>query len=182
MTPLRLRLELLLRRHGWAPALSLALLMAAGWLCLVAIPGLQAQALDRRAILAGLAQPKAADIAVEPAPPLVRQRHAAFRALLPPQEATPGIVRILFAEARKAGLVLQQMEYRLSSDAEGQYLTYHLSASLRGPYSRIYRFSEGVLINVPSAALEDIGFRRDSVGSSDTEARLRFAVYLRPAD
>lgn len=178
MTSLRLRLELLLKRYGYLPAIALLLAAAGGWLHLVATPGLRAQAAGQRAALAALATtaPASDDRA---SPPLIRKRHAAFHAQLAEQESLPAIVRVFFSEAGKSSLALRQMEYRLERQPGDEYLVYHVSVPLNGRYSNIYRFAESVLVQVPAAALEEIAFRRDNAGSDSTEASLHFALYLK---
>lgn len=183
MSLLRLRAELLAQRYGWLPMLSLVLAVAAAWFALVATPGLERQAAELRFAEASLAaQARAVAAAGEAEPPLVHKRYAAFRDQLVAQGAIPDVIRTLFSEARKAGLVLDHMDYRLKRGKDEGYLTYGIEVPIKGPYSRICRFAAGVLMRIPAAALEDISFRRDAAGTSDTEAEMRFVVYLKDGD
>lgn len=183
MSLLRLRAELLLRRYGWLPPIALLLAMMSGWLAFVATAGLQQRADDyRRALQILVAEAKSVDSGHPPPHPLIQQRYAAFRDHLATKESLPGIVRILFSEARKADLTLQQVDYKLKEEKDDGYLVYSISVPIKGAYARIYQFAESVLVQLPAAALEDINFKRDNVEASTTEAQLQFAIYLRGKD
>jgi hypothetical protein len=45
-------------------------------------------------------------------------------------------------------------------------------------FRSIEQFSEQVLADLPFAALEEVSFKRDSVGSRQLEARLKFVFFL----
>lgn len=176
-----LRLELLLQRYGYLPALAILLAATGAWLQWVAMPGLEVRATAQGRRLAALAaEAQAADSAGKTPPvSLVLERYRVFQDRLAAKEAIPDIVRTLFSEAGKAGLVLQKMDYRLQRQAGGEYLVYDLSAPIQGSYAHIYQFAQGVLLSLPAAALEDISFKRDTAASPNTAARLHFAIYLK---
>jgi hypothetical protein len=50
---------------------------------------------------------------------------------------------------------------------------------VKGSYEQIRGFVAAVLNDVPAAALEDIGLRRDAIGARTLEARLKLTLFLR---
>lgn len=179
MKSIRLHAELLVHRYGWLPALTLLLTLIGGWLYFVATPQVQVQVREYHNALTALAtEAKQTGSESESATPLIQKRHAAFHAHLATKESIPSIVRILFSKAQKASLVLQRMDYKLTREVDGAYLVYRIDVPIKGPYPNIYQFADEVLVNIPSAALEEISFLRETAGSATTDAKLRFAVYL----
>jgi hypothetical protein len=87
-------------------------------------------------------------------------------------------VKTLFAIAAKAGLALNQADYKPGANAAGRYQTYQIVLPVRGPYHAIREFCEQTLLAIPFASLDQIDFRRDTIGSTTLEARLRFTLYL----
>jgi hypothetical protein len=175
-----LQVELLLHRYGWFPIVALIPTAIGGWLFWIESPQLLARAQAYRESLVALAlEAKHDEVAAPPSVPLIQARHEAFRAHLAPKQTLPTIVRTFFTEAQKAGLVLRQMDYKLTAEKDSGYLAYRIDVPIAGAYSHIYRFAEGILVDTPAMALEDISFKRDSVHSTNTEAKLRFVVYLK---
>jgi len=180
----RLRAELLLRRLGWPPAAGLALACAGLAMLFVWLPAqerrLARMEAEYRRVLAQISLPAAPSPARESAT-LQAERQAAFNATLAPRAKVPDLVKTVFAEAQKAGLSLAQAEYRLGEDKAGGYASYQMVLPVKGPYLKLREFIEGVLAEIPAAALEEISFKRDSIGAPAAEARLRFVFYLREA-
>ena len=54
-----------------------------------------------------------------------------------------------------------------------------LNLPVKGSYGAIWQFALGALRAIPFASLDDIGFRRDSIGDPVVEARLRLTLYLK---
>lgn len=177
MRRLRLPVELLLRRHGWSPLLAAVLAGAALWLHGVATDELQRRIDIDRAALQAAARPPAPTAEADPSLP--EARYAAFRAQLVERAALPQTLRILFADAAKNHVALKQVDYKLTRDASGEYLVYRLNVPLKGSYADVRRFAADILTDVHAAALEEIGFKRDSIGAPATEAKLHFAVFLK---
>jgi hypothetical protein len=88
-------------------------------------------------------------------------------------------VKTLFALAAKNGLALSQGEYRTAYDRNARLTTYQINLPVKGSYGAIWKFALGALLAIPFASLDDIGFRRDSIGDPNVEARLRLTLYLK---
>lgn len=177
----RLDVEILLRRHGWLPLAALLLASAGSWLHLVATPELLAASQAQRQTLAAARAGSAVSVAA-PEAALINRRYRDFRGLLTRRKALPEVVKAFFAAAERNGVLLQQMEYSLARPAAGEYQVYRISVPLTGSYGAARQFAQDILAQLPSAALEEAAFRRGSITSPATEAKLRFAVYLKEED
>jgi hypothetical protein len=120
--------------------------------------------------------PAAVEAPVQPADPL-----DAFYAALGPQRYAEQQVRTLFALAAKNELSLSQGEYKTAYDRNARLTTYQVNLPVKGSYGAIWKFALGTLRTIPFASLDDIGFRRDSIGDPTVEARLRLTLYLKDA-
>lgn len=103
----------------------------------------------------------------------------AFYAALGPRRYAEQQVRTLFALAAKNGLSLSQGEYKSGYDRNARVHTYQMNLPVKGSYGAIWQFALGALRAIPFASLDDIGFRRDSIGDPVVEARLRLTLYLK---
>jgi hypothetical protein len=137
----------------------------------------------RQAAAAAPASTAAADAAAPAAQPAVETADPldAFYAALGPRRYAEQQVRTLFALAAKNGLSLSQGEYKTAYDRNARLTTYQVNLPVKGSYGAIWKFALGTLRTIPFASLDDIGFRRDSIGDPAVEARLRLTLYLKDA-
>jgi len=84
----------------------------------------------------------------------------------------------LFALASNSGLVLSQGEYKGTLDRDGRFHTYQIYLPVKGGYGAIWQFAVLALRAIPFASLDEISFRRDTIGESTVEAHLRITLYL----
>jgi hypothetical protein len=105
----------------------------------------------------------------------------AFFAALGKRRYAEQQVRTLFALAAKNGLSLSQGEYKTGYDRNARVSTYQVNLPVKGSYGAIWQFALGALRAIPFASLDDISFRRDSIGDPVVEARLRLTLYLKDA-
>ena len=87
-------------------------------------------------------------------------------------------LRVVFSAAKRNGVALTVGEYRLVNDAPGAFSRYQVSLPVEGNFRSIQQFSQQVLADLPFTALEEVSLKRDSVGSRELVARLRFVFYL----
>jgi hypothetical protein len=189
---LLLRLHVaLLRANPLTLAAGALLLAVAGslWWTAYAVGTLKAQQAARRQLAApALARAGVARTAMQlPTQPLAPlpgipvpepDNLAAFYATLGGRSAAEEQVRTLFALAAKNGLRLAQGEYKSAYDRNAQVWTYQVNLPVKGSYAAIWQFAFGALRTIPFASLDDIGFRRDTIGDPQVEARLRLTLYL----
>jgi hypothetical protein len=87
-------------------------------------------------------------------------------------------VNTLFELAKNTGLTLSKAEYKLAEDKNGRYRSYQILLPVKGSYNSIRQFCEKILLAIPFASLDEMGFKRESIASVTLEARLRFTLYL----
>lgn len=106
---------------------------------------------------------------------------ARFYAAFPPAGASAESLGRVQAAARRAGIVLQAGEYRLEQRPGERLQRYAAVLPVRGSYPQIRAFVDGLLVELPHAAIDDIALRREEAASAELEARLRLTLYLRAA-
>jgi hypothetical protein len=84
----------------------------------------------------------------------------------------------LYSSAASRSIVLHQGEYRLLRERDGKLSRYQITLPIRATYPQLLGFIQDVLAQIPSAALEGIGFKRDAISAEAVEAQIRFVVYL----
>jgi hypothetical protein len=93
-------------------------------------------------------------------------------------DALPQVMR-LSDLAEKEGLKLRQGDYRLSRDREAGVVAYQMHYPIAGSYVALRRFINASLQEFPALALEEVLIRRNTIGATDVDARLRFTLYLK---
>ncbi len=161
--------------------------LIAGLLCVAGAAGLQwlvphlraqEQAQQRDLQRVRQALHGAAEAPLPAPPPLAEARLAAFHDTLGEKDYAEQQVKTLFAIAHKNGLSLAQAEYKWSFDKNSKTHAYQIRLPVRGPYAAIRQFCEQTLLAIPFASLDEIGFKRDAVGSEVLEAKLRLTLFL----
>ena len=177
LSSLWLRVVLALRRLN--PVLAGAVVLALGAMAAVLWLGMARAELgeDYAAARRQAALPPPAPSAIA-APPSADQNLAHFYASLGERSKVERQLKTLFALAGKNGLALRQGEYRSSQDRAGRFLTYQITLPVSGRYGAIWQFAFDALRALPHASLDDVGFRRDAIGSEAVEARLRLTLHL----
>ncbi len=72
-------------------------------------------------------------------------------------------------------LLLEKGEYKLSREADFRLARYQVTLPVSGDYARVRGFVNDVLEAVPSAALDELTLKRESVDQPELEARVRFS-------
>jgi Tfp pilus assembly protein PilO len=84
----------------------------------------------------------------------------------------------LYAAAAAHKLLLEQGEYRITPSKNGKLARYQITLPVKGSYVQIRQFVAQALNDVPVAALEDISFKREAIGATDVETRIKFTLFL----
>jgi hypothetical protein len=87
-------------------------------------------------------------------------------------------VKTLFGLAAKAKLSLRQGEYKSAYERNARLHTYQVTLPVKGGYADVWQFGLMALRVIPFASLDEISFKRDSIGEPQVEARLRLTLYL----
>lgn len=175
-----LHLRFALARLGWFNGIAIALcvLGAISWAWV--IPNLNGQLRTHQGALQ-IAQKMLQSnetAAPEVEEPLEEIRLADFYDALGEKRFSEQQIKTLFALAQKAGLGLNQAEYKTSANKNGNFYTYQMIVPVKGPYRSIRQFCEHTLLAIPFASLDEVSFKRDAIASNVVEARLRFTLYL----
>jgi hypothetical protein len=85
----------------------------------------------------------------------------------------------IYQVADKQKLSLAKGEYKILPEQSGQLLRYEISLPVSGPYIQLRAFMLGVLQDIPSASLQDVRLKRESIAKDNVDATIRFIVYLR---
>lgn len=109
------------------------------------------------------------------------EKLARFYAYFPPVEATPELLATLYASARARGLALKSGEYKLLRDPEFSLARYQILLPVSGSYGEVRDFVSEALRRLPNAVLDDLSLKRENVGATALDARVRFTFYLRDA-
>jgi len=84
----------------------------------------------------------------------------------------------IYKSAESESLVLSQGEYKLTKAKEGHLESYQITLPVKGSYIQIRKFIAKVMNSVPTAALESISFRRESIAGATLEAKIQFSIFL----
>jgi hypothetical protein len=101
-----------------------------------------------------------------------------FYGFFPPLSTLPDWLDRIYSAAEKNGVALEVGEYRLVQEKGWRLARYQLTLPVKGSYTQIRGFIAQVLTDVPAAALDEIGFRRDTVGTDRIDVRVRLTLYL----
>ena len=182
---LLLRARLWLRARGALACASVALPLLGLLALAVLLPLRAAQQARQVAALAVAATPPAPPppgaLGAAPRTATADVNLAQFDAVLGERRYVEQQVATLFALAARQGLVLSQGEYKAAVDRNGGFATYQVNLPVKGSYAAIWQFSMAALQAIPFAALDDISFKRDSIGQGGVDARVRLTLYLREA-
>jgi len=176
---LALRLRLALR--ATSPVLLAALLLGASgsaalaWLVPARAQLEQERELARRAAALPPRAPRTAPVDTADA------NLDLFYASLGERRSAEQQVKTLFDIAAKTGLTLRQGEYKSGYDRNGKLHTYQINLPVQGSYGQVWRFALLALRAMPFASLDDISFKRDSIGQANVDARVRLTLYLADA-
>lgn len=121
---------------------------------------------------------RAPAVVVKSAPVLANENLALFYATLGEKRYAEQQVKTLFGLAAKSGLSLSQGDYKSAYDRNGRLHTYQVTLPVKGSYASIWQFGMLTLRAIPYASLDDISFKRETIGDAVVEARLRVTLYL----
>ena len=117
-------------------------------------------------------------VIVKAAPVLANENLALFYDTLGERRYAEQQVATLFGLAAKSGLTLSQGEYKAGYDRNARVYTYQVLLPVKGSYGAVWKFGMLALRAIPFASLDEISFRRDTIGDASVDARLRMTLYL----
>lgn len=87
----------------------------------------------------------------------------------------------LFAIAAQMEISLDQGEYLWQNDKNSGTYRYQILLPVKGAYRDIRRFCEKTLRDLPFVSLDELSFKRESVGDDEIDVNLRFTFFLKDA-
>lgn len=175
-----LRMRLTLMKAGAANVLIATLVLLACAACLIALPYAKEHLRAQQQVLVQLQQ--ARDVVPVPPAPAPRDvgaaRLAKFYDKLGERNYAEQQLKVLFAIADKKGLKLRQADYKWVEEGAGRFITYRISLPVQGSYGAIQQFCEQVLLAIPFSSLDQLSFKRETVGNNIIDAQLNFTLYL----
>lgn len=169
-------LVFLLHRHGWPAALGL-LCMALVWpIAHWGTDSTRAQtlALQQAQVAEREHRARQADPKVDQATQL-----ATFEAGLPQAAGALQAVRHIHRSASEHGVVLSTGEYRLVDEPGGRLQRYQITLPADGTYPDLRAWMADVLNELPTMALDELSFKRNTVSEAKVQARVRWSFYLK---
>ncbi len=171
---LRVRLALTAIGPVFCGAALLCVAGAATLLWLMAQPKLQAE--RQQLALHQVSMP--AQAGARDAPVSASENLQRFYAALGEKRYAEQQVKTLFGLAAKTNLSLSQGEYKSAYDRNGRLHTYQVTLPVKGSYRDVWQFSLMALRAIPFASLDELSFKRESIGETQVEARLLLTLYL----
>ena len=174
MNPLRAKLEFLTRRAGVAGAIGLFILTLLPGVYWMSIRPVYEEIVltEARIESAGNKAPGA-----EEAPRSRNERIRAFVEFFPERKGVPYWIQQIHAVADQEHIILERGDYRRPT-TEGPLPTpLKITLPVKGSYTQIRRFVTATLAEVPTLALDEISFQRQSARDSKIEAQIRFTLY-----
>ena len=101
-----------------------------------------------------------------------------FYKTFPPEQSAVDQLEKIYKSADSESLLLLQGEYKLTKEKEGHLESYQITLPVKGSYIQIRKFIAKVMNSVPTAALESISFRRESIAGATLEAKIQFSIFL----
>ena len=168
VTPLRLRVEILMSRQGiWLPASVVLVVLAVLVTALISLPAwLDTRDQARRSDITG--------------PRATTDPLGDFRQILGERRHVTRDVSAIFAALTTAGLRVQQATYQYEQSRTGHFDAVRVNVPVTGSFPMVRRGVESVLRNMPSVSVDKIVFARDNAGSRQGEGEIRFSLWLRP--
>jgi Tfp pilus assembly protein PilO len=107
-----------------------------------------------------------------------RSQLSNFYAFFPLTENVPELLGRIHLAATQHQLVLEKGEYKLSREPDFRLARYQVILPVKGDYTNVRQFVNDVLGAVPSAALEELTLKRESIEVPELESRVRLTLFL----
>ena len=102
-----------------------------------------------------------------------------FVASLPTRAQIPAVIGLVFEQAQKAGVPLDNGHYAFSPAKSGGVARYELEFPVKASYPNIRDFINSTLTAVPAAGLDKLHVERKAVGDTVVSADIRFVIFVR---
>ncbi len=103
---------------------------------------------------------------------------AEFYKYFPAENKAPVWLGKLVEVAGEHGLSLNDAEYKVSQDKVGQLIRMKIAFPVQGKYPQIREFLAALVNEIPSMALENVEFVRNTIADTSVEAKIKVVLYL----
>jgi hypothetical protein len=106
-------------------------------------------------------------------------RLEALLAAFPARRQLPEELTRLNETLAAAGVRVDSAEYQPDSGKGGDFSSITVSMVVKLPYPRLRALFDALREKMPTVAIDDVQLKRDTIGATELEARLRFKFFLR---
>lgn len=103
---------------------------------------------------------------------------AEFYKFFPPERSIPDWIEKISATAAKNKLILRRGEYQVTRDKNSKLLLYQITLPVKGTYPNLRGFIDDVLIQIPSASLDNVKFERQKIGEDALLSTVLLTLHL----
>ena len=170
-------LRAFVRDIGTLGIVGLALLVVAGpaWWVLVRAP--YQQAAEIKADLARL-RARRLSAAERPVAAPAAQQVERFRAAFPDAATTPAALAQISRLAAANKVALASGDYRLAEERALGMLRYEVRYPVKGAWRDVFTLLAALLNEVPTLALDEVVFKRESRNAAEVDAQLRLSLFF----
>lgn len=166
-------------RLGWAGFVGLLLIVAWGLVEFVWLPQQQEKA-ERSEAGSRALRHEIVRLNADGERNLAPQaRLEALLAAFPARRQLPEELTRLSETLAAAGVRLDSAEYQPDSGKGGDFSALTVSIVVKLPYSRLRALFDTLREKMPTVAIDDVQLKRDAIGATEAEARLRFKLFMR---
>jgi hypothetical protein len=97
---------------------------------------------------------------------------------LPPEQSATKQMKKIYKFASVESLRLTQGEYKFTHDKAGRLGSYQIILPVKGSYIQVRKFIAKVMNTMPMVALDEVSFRRETIGGAEVEAKIQFTIFL----
>jgi Tfp pilus assembly protein PilO len=101
-----------------------------------------------------------------------------FYGAFPAGDKETEILASIYAAAAHNNLALETGEYKRLTDNSQKLVRYQAIFPIKGSYIQIRQFMDDVLTALPSVSLDDVSFKRESIGSGTLDARVKLTLFM----
>lgn len=110
--------------------------------------------------------------------PGLPQQLGTFYEFFPASATLPDWLDRVYAAADKRGVALERGEYKVVQERGWRLMRYQITLPVKGTYEQIRGFVADVLTQVPAAAVDEIGLKREGIGATVIEAQIKLTLFL----
>lgn len=97
---------------------------------------------------------------------------------LPSEQSATKQMKKIYKFASGESLRLTQGEYKFTRDKAGRLGSYQIILPVKGSYIQVRKFIAKVMNTMPMVSLDEISFRRETIGGAEVEAKIQFTIFL----